>query len=377
MRRKRGHNNGFSLKKSNHEGTLCNKIMASHLLSIDEVVQATGLEESVLRYYESEYPDKLPQKVLQGDTLLFPSQSIEAFLDIHSHSTSGPLLEKNEAKNFGRVIAVTSGKGGVGKSNITLNLAIELQRLGKLCVVLDADMGLANIHLLSGITPQYDLRDLLTGKACISDLIIQGPEGIGIIAGGSGILAMADSNIEDRREIINSLAEVEEEADIILVDTGAGLGTGVRDFLACSDELIFVLTPDITSLADAYGLLKVISQEQVKPRTIYSIVNMVQTLKQAAEVAVRFSNCAGDFLGLDVKNIGYILKDSSVGGAIAHRCPYTVFKPMARASCNTRNIAKGLVKHDLPDLVTTSAFGRFRKMIRRQQENRQERMKTA
>jgi flagellar biosynthesis protein FlhG len=351
--------------------------MATHLLSIDDVIRATGLEESVLRFYESEYPEKLPKKILQGDILLFPSQSIEAFLDIHSHVTSGTKPKKKETKKFGRVIAVTSGKGGVGKSNITLNLAIELQRLGKLCVVLDADMGLANIHLLSGITPQYDLRDLLTGKACISDLIMPGPEGIGIIAGGSGILAMADSKIEERQEIITALSAVEEEADIVLVDTGAGLGAGVRDFLACADELIFVLTPDITSLADAYGLLKVVSQDNVQPRSVYSVINMVQTLKQAAEVAVRFSNCAGDFLGLDVKNIGYILRDSNVGGAIARRCPYTVFRPMARASCNTRNIAKDLVKHELPDVVTTSAFSRFRKMIRTQQQNRQERMKTA
>lgn len=335
--------------------------MASRLLSIDEIIQATGLEESVLRFYESEYSEKLPKKILQGDSLLFPSQSVQAFQKIHTEVISGKTSKEQEIKTFGRVIAITSGKGGVGKSNITLNLAIELQRLGKLCLVLDADMGLANIHLLAGVSPKYDLRDLLSGKACMSDLIVPGPEGIGVIAGGSGILAMADSKYEDRREIISSLAEVEEEADIILVDTGAGLGSGVRDFLASADEVLFVLTPDITSLTDAYGLLKVMHQEDMPPRPLYSVVNMVHTLKQAAEVAVRFSSCAENFLGLDVKNIGYILRDSSIGAAIAHRSPYTVYKPMARASCNTRNIARDLLKNEHPELATTSAFNRFRK----------------
>lgn len=351
--------------------------MVSRLLSIDEVVQATGLEESVLRFYESEYPAKLPSKILQGDSLLFPFQSIQAFQEIHDLVTTGATAPGRQQKTFGRVIAVTSGKGGVGKSNVTLNLAIEMQRLGKLCLVLDADMGLANIHLLAGMLPRHDLRDLLSGKASMADLIMTGPEGIGIIAGGSGVLSMADSRNEERHAIISSLAEVEEEADIILVDTGAGLGSGVRDFLASADEVLFVLTPDITSLTDAYGLLKVMHQEDMPPRPLYSVVNMVQTLKQAAEVAVRFSACAGNFLGLDVKNIGYILRDSSVGAAIAHRQPYTVYKPMARASCNTRNIAKALLKNELSAGVTTSAFGRFRKMISSQQKKTEMRMKSA
>jgi len=351
--------------------------MASRLLSIDEITQATGLEESVLRFYESEYSEKLPQKILRGDSLLFPSQSVQAFQKIHTEVVSGKTSTEQKTKTFGRVIAITSGKGGVGKSNITLNLAIELQRLGKLCLVLDADMGLANIHLLAGVSPQHDLRDLLSGEACMSDLIVPGPEGIGVIAGGSGILSMADSKYEDRREIISSLAEVEEEADIILVDTGAGLGSGVRDFLASADEVLFVLTPDITSLTDAYGLLKVMQQEDIPPRPLYSVVNMVHTLKQAAEVAVRFSSCAENFLGLDVKNIGYILRDSSIGAAIARRTPYTVYKPMARASCNTRNIAKDLIKKEIPEISTTSAFRRFRKMISTQQKTMKMRMKTA
>jgi flagellar biosynthesis protein FlhG len=350
--------------------------MASRLLSIDEIIQATGLEESVLRFYESEYPKKLPKKILRGDLLLFPSHSVQAFQKLHTEVTSGRTVIEQEPQTFGRVIAITSGKGGVGKSNITLNLAIELQRLGKLCLVLDADMGLANIHLLAGVSPTYDLRDLLSGKACMSDLIMPGPEGIGIIAGGSGILAMADSKYEERRDIIRSLAEVEEEADIILVDTGAGLGSGVRDFLTTADEVLFVLTPDITSLTDAYGLLKVMHQEDMPSRPLYSVVNMVHTLKQAAEVAVRFSSCAENFLGLDVKNIGYILRDSAVGAAIAHRSPYTVYKPMARASCNTRNIAKDLVKNEHPEVATTSAFNRFRKMIKTQ-KTIEMRMKTA
>lgn len=338
------------------------------LLSIEEISRQTGLEESLIRFYESEYPDDLPQKILRGDGLSFDPRAVESLKRIHAQHSSGKrpgqALPKSPER-YARVMAITSGKGGVGKTNIALNLSVELQRLGKMCVLLDADMGMANVHLLAGLDPKHDIRELVSADKKISDLIQEGPEGIGVIPGGGGILSLADSTRYDRLKIVRALKEVEQRAEIVLVDTGAGMGSSVRDFLISADEIIFVLTPDITSMADAYGLLKGLHHEKYfTDRPIYTVINMAQTVKQAADVALRFAGCAKQFLGREVKSIGYILKDATVSAATVRRTPYSVFRPQARVSVNTRNIASRLMRDEMPDIRVSSAFGRYLNMIR-------------
>ncbi len=335
-------------------------------LSIEELAKETALEESLIRFYESEHLDELPKKVLRGDTLFFPHAAVNAFKRIHAglHPFSEPELAKDIStqQGYARVIAVTSGKGGVGKSNLALNLAIALQRQGKMAVVIDADLGMANIHLLCGITPQYTLQDVLRDDVSLSDIIASGPEGIGIVPGGSGVMAMADSTPQMRARMLDALQRIEQGADYIIVDTAAGMGAGVRDFLSAADEIIFVLTQDITSLADAYGLLKSLCKEKLE-RPVYSVINMVGTLKQAAAVAVRFTQCAEQFLGASVQNIGYVMKDSSVGAATVRRTPYSLFAPESRVSKNTANIAQALLKNDNDAVRYTSAFQRYMNLL--------------
>ncbi len=327
----------------------------------------TGLEESLIRFYESEYGQHLPDKVLRGDTLFFTEPAVEALLKVHSRHQSraadGEGQAEDGARGYARVIAVTSGKGGVGKSNVALNLAIAMQRLGKMALVLDADLGMANIHLLAGIQPAYSLKDLLRGDLEISELITQGPEGIGIVAGGSGVIALADSTPAQRRQLLDALERMERHADVIMVDTAAGMGAGVRDFLMAADEVIFVLTPDLTSLADAYGLLKALHAKEFD-RPLYSVVNMAGTLKQAADVAIRFSNCARQFLGVNIDNIGYILRDATVGAATVRRTPYLVFDPQAKVSRNTVSIANALLRSGDESIRLNSAFKRYLNLIR-------------
>lgn len=335
-------------------------------LTIQEIARETGLEESVLRYYESEYPDELPEKQLQGDRYVYERDAVAAFLGIDQRCQrqSGELAATiATGARYGRVIAVTSGKGGVGKTNLALNLAIELQRAGKLCLILDADMGMANIHLLAGILPRHDLGDLLSGEKNVEELIAEGPEGVGLIPGGSGTLTLADSNPRQRQLIIAALAEIERRADVILVDTGAGMGKGVRDFLAAADEVLFVLTPDITSLADAYGLLKAMQRAGGAKRPVYCLVNMAESLRQAADVASRFSTCAGQFLGVTVENIGYVLKDATVAAAVNRRVPLSVFRPESRAARNIANVAGALLHRQDPEVVLGSAFKRYLNML--------------
>jgi flagellar biosynthesis protein FlhG len=333
-------------------------------LSIAEVSRATGLEESLLRFYESECGQELPEKILCGDTLLFAPGAVEAFRQIHARGGVGQAgKDRPGGAPFARVIAVTSGKGGVGKSNIALNLAIELQRLGRMTVLLDADLGMANLHLLAGLSPCYGIADLLRGRR-IAEILLPGPEGVGILPGSGGVVALADSSAQDRRLILEALRGVEEKSDFLLVDTGAGMGAGVRDFLLAADETLFVLTPDITSLADAYGLLKTLARdEKFRQRPIHAVVNMADSLRQAADTALRFSGCARQFLGLTVRNAGYVLRDSAVAAALVRRTPLCVFQPDARASRNLKNIAVAMAREEAAGARLTSAFARFMNML--------------
>ncbi|MBU0728424.1 MAG: AAA family ATPase [Proteobacteria bacterium] len=333
------------------------------LLSITEISRATGLEESLLRFYESEYSHRLPDKILHGDSLVYSADAVQAFKQIHALHAPDKKNVPESANRYARVIAVTSGKGGVGKTNIALNLAIEFQRQGSMSLILDADMGMANIHLLAGLNPGRGLADVINSGVDIADIIAPGPEGIGIIPGGGGILSLSDSTRGERMEIMRSLERVERQADIILVDTGAGMGPSVRDFLMCADEILFVLVPEITSLADAYGLLKSLHREKMRQCKLYSVINMVQTLKQAVDIATRFSLCADEFLGRKVENVGYIMRDSAIGAATARRTPFSVFKPQARASRNIHNIAKVLLANEMPELLASSAFRRYMRAV--------------
>ncbi|MDD5757707.1 MAG: MinD/ParA family protein [Desulfobulbaceae bacterium] len=337
----------------------------TELLTIETLVSRTGLEESLIRYYESEYAQSLPNKILRGDTMFFAEPAVDVFLKIHARhgELAGMGSEAaSSSKRYGRVIAVTSGKGGVGKSNVSLNLAIAFQQMGKMALVLDADLGMANIHLLAGIQPAYSLKDLLRLDLEPSELITQGPEGIGIVAGGSGVIALADSSSGQRRQMLDTLEKMERHAEIIMVDTAAGMGAGVRDFLMAADEILFVLTPDITSLADAYGLLKALHAKEFN-RPLYLVVNMATSLKQAADVAVRFSNCARQFLGVTINNIGYILRDATVGAATVRRTPYLIFDPQAKVSKNTVTIANALLRSGDETIRLNSAFKRYQNLI--------------
>ncbi len=337
-------------------------------LSIEDLARETALEESLIRFYESEYSKDLPEKILKGGVFFFDGGAVDAFKQVHLRhdknigATGTPAAQlKNK---YARVLAVTSGKGGVGKTNIALNLAIEFQRLGKMALVVDADLGMANIHLLAGIHPEYSLKDIITSGLKVSEIIVEGPEGVGIVPGGAGVLALADSTPVERARMVAALEDMERAADIVIVDTGAGMTAGVRDFLLAADEILFVLTPDITSLADAYGLLKALHHEKFS-RPIYSVVNMVSTLQQAADVALRFSGCVQQFLGREVVNIGYVMKDSTVGAATMNRTPFSLFDKEARVSKNVRNLAAALLKNEMPELKINSAFKRYMNLLKK------------
>ena len=161
---------------------------------------------------------------------------------------------QNNIKNA-RVIAITSGKGGVGKSNLSVNLALELTRMGKKVIILDADFGLANVEVMFGVIPEYNLSDLMFKGKEIKDIITEGPEGVGFISGGSGIANLINLDQEQVKRLVGKMTDLEELADVIIIDTGAGIAPSVMEFLLASPETIIVTTPEPTSVTDSYALL--------------------------------------------------------------------------------------------------------------------------
>ena len=182
-------------------------------------------------------------------------------------------------KPLARVLTVTSGKGGVGKSNTSINLAIQFRKMGKKVVILDADFGLANIEIMFGCVPQHNLVDLIYQGKSIKDIITRGPMDIGFISGGSGISGMGNLTLDQLNYIINNLAELDAFADVIIIDTGAGISDAVMEFLVASEEILLVTTPEPTSITDSYSLLKALYRHpkySPESTTVKMIANRVE-----------------------------------------------------------------------------------------------------
>ena len=198
------------------------------------------------------------------------------------------LVKKNtEPKSIARVITVTSGKGGVGKSSISVNLAIQLSRLGKKVIIFDADFGLANIEIMLGIRPQYNLADLMFRGKNLQDIITEGPEKIGFISGGSGIQELTSLTREQIIYLTQKLYQLDKLADVIIIDTGAGIADSVLEFVAASSEVVVVATPEPTSITDAYALLKTLNRKSdfsVDGTKISMLANRISNPEEGAEL---------------------------------------------------------------------------------------------
>ncbi len=261
-----------------------------------------------------------------------------------------------------RIIAIASGKGGVGKTSTTVNLAISLAKAGNKVVIFDADLGLANAEILMGITPPYNLYDCLKGHAEIKDILVPGPEGISLISGGSGFAELAHLKDEILQDLMDSLQVLDDEADFIFIDTAAGISKNVLAFAAAADELILVVTPEPTSITDAYSLAKIVSKYGLH-NEIHLIVNRVSTSGEAANVLHRFQNVCNNFLSLSTNYLGYILEDRSVSEAIKAQNPlisYRVNSPAAK--CITR-ISININNQSLDNNEANSGIMEFAKKL--------------
>lgn len=248
----------------------------------------------------------------------------------------------SKQENSARVIAVTSGKGGVGKSNITVNLALALARHGQRVLVIDADLGMANVDLLLGCTPAFNFSHLLNRTCSITEIIAQGPGEIRYISGGSGIQNLANLSEIELFGITSQLSGLDDMADIILVDTGAGIAQNVLHFVSSADEVIVVTTPEPTAVTDAYAIIKTASAQhhQVK---MYLVVNRVHSKNEAGDVVTSLTRACQRFLAVSIAELGFIQEDVSVGKAVRQQKPFYLLYPAAPASRCIDDIARTLL----------------------------------
>ncbi|MEI7640453.1 MAG: MinD/ParA family protein [bacterium] len=238
-----------------------------------------------------------------------------------------------------KVITVASGKGGVGKSNFTVNLAIELSKMGNRVMILDADLGLANVDIIMGINPKFNLTHLIKEEKDIKDIITETEYGVKLIASGSGVKELVNMSNQQREKFILKLSEIEDMVDILLIDTGAGISKNTLSFIYAADYTIVITTPEPTALMDAYGLIKVASSGK-KSVALKLVVNMVSSKDEAKEIASRVILLSRRFLNIFVESYGYIYRDRSVLNSVMAQKPFAAMFPDSRATACVREIAK-------------------------------------
>lgn len=265
-----------------------------------------------------------------------------------------------------RVISVTSGKGGVGKSNLTANLALAIARFGKSVLALDADLGLANLDVIFGIRPSHTLYHAVKGQKDLVDILLAGGPGVRFVAGGSGIQELADLDPVTRASLLENLRKLESFAEVILLDTGAGLSSNVMSFVLASDEVLVVTTPEPTAMVDAYGVLKTLAgQDDVPVPKTRLVVNRVRNPEEGRQTARRICHTAKQHLGLDVGYLGFLLEDRQVARAVRDQRPFVKAYPNSLASACVANLAAELF--DLPTYESrphsTSFFDRLQSYL--------------
>lgn len=232
-----------------------------------------------------------------------------------------------------RVITVTSGKGGVGKTNFTVNLALALAKMGQKVFILDADLGMGNVDVVLGCSAPYNLLHILEGGFSLADIISEGPLGIKFLSGGSGIYKLANLNELQLARIVNQITLLDDLADIILIDTGAGINKSVMNFVVAADEVIIVTTPEPTAITDAYAMMKTYSN-QAGTAALKVVINRVMEQDEGNIAADKLIKVSLKFLGLSISSLGFVYEDSNLVRAVKKQTPlFLAFPESISARC--------------------------------------------
>ena len=280
--------------------------------------------------------------------------------------------QQNKKQRSARVITVTSGKGGVGKSNVSVNLAIQMSRLGKRAVILDADFGLANIEVMLGMRPQYNLADMMFRGKDVKDIICTGPEDIGFISGGSGLREMTNLNKDQILSLVRTMYELDHYADVVIIDTGAGISDTVIELVASSSEVLLVATPEPTSITEAYALLKTLHRHdgfEAGSTSIKMIGNRIQSYEEGKELYLKLNTVVNKFLGMEMEYLGAIPYDECLPRAVMQQQPVSLAypdAPSARAMLELAMVLEDEKKEIEPMDTAHGLAGLFTKIFKHQ-----------
>jgi flagellar biosynthesis protein FlhG len=268
--------------------------------------------------------------------------------------------EGNEDNNRPKIITVTSGKGGVGKSNLVVNLAIAIQKMGKKVLVFDADVGMGNDDVLMGFLPKYNVFDIIFNNKSIDEVVVEGPFGVKLLPGGSGVARVNEITNTQRNNFLDKLSKL-EDLDYIIMDTGAGINRSVLGFISCCDELILVVTPEPTSLMDSYSLLKAVVHFKIKSKTKI-VINRTIDKNEAEETYDKFQNAVKNFLNINTEYIGNVSEDRKLVLAVKSQEPFIIGSPNCMAAQDINKIANLLVG-DCSSETGTGIQGLFKKIF--------------
>lgn len=261
------------------------------------------------------------------------------------------IVKKDAKKNIreckANIITVTSGKGGVGKSNVAVNLALELMNKGKRVLIIDADLGLANVEILMGVIPKYNLKEVVDGNKKIEEIICEGPNGLKFISGGSGIENIANLSEDNLNRLARDLASLDDLYDVIIIDTGAGINDTVMTFARIANQILLVTTSDPTAITDAYALLKVLNKASDEDNTVKVIVNMVKNRNDAIQVFNKLNLVCEKFLNRSLEVIEYIPDDVALEKAVRFQKPVTIESPRSAVSMALKRLGEKV--NDLVD----------------------------
>lgn len=279
------------------------------------------------------------------------------------------IIKQNAAtRPQARVITVTSGKGGVGKSNVSINLAVQFRRMGKRVIIFDADFGMANIEVMFGAIPKHSLADVIYQGKNIREIITVGPMDIGFISGGSGIAGMSNLGKEYINYLIANLAELDLLADVIIIDTGAGISDAVLEFLVSSGEILLVTTPEPTSITDAYSLLKALSRHPRFEKDLTKIkvvANKASDFDEGKQLYNKLNAVVNRYLKIQLGFVAVIPDDPQLVKAVMQQSPISIHNPNAKSALAFSELAKALETNaNEPMQIRRGMAGFFANMVR-------------
>ena len=243
-----------------------------------------------------------------------------------------------------KVISISSGKGGVGKTNFAINFAISLRKLGNEVVIIDADIGLGNVEILTGVNLKNTISDIVFLNKDITEIMGEGPEGIKIISGGSGLKELTLLKDENLPFLISEIDKLQSLVDYIIIDTGAGISSVVINFIMASTEVIVISTGDPTSIMDSYILIKSLVASGFKGN-INIVANQIKNRNEANEVYIKLKNASNNFLKVQTYYLGYIERNDIVNSAVRNQTPFTVSHPSSPTSNRIMEITKNIIEN--------------------------------